>query len=494
LVGGAAIDRPPSLKIPYEVYRFFTNAGGHSLIVRGTAGAGKTTFALQTIEEMSAVEKSFYHSTRVSDASLLAQFSWLNGKVEQADKTGSDPEVPDRGMKRNGLSDLKGVKSPPLEIAKVGGLAISIGKDLGELEGLYRGIERNLPGKSLVVIDSIDALADKYGLCCSKLLSTIQRDIVEGYGSNVMFVLETASVDLDYLGDGVINFSCTEHNRRRLRELEILKLRGCEIQQPKYIFTLDQGRIRSFGYQRAQESQVSNGSWRPIADAADRVSCGLVDLDRPLLGGLEKGSITLIELGQGVPTSVSGALEAALVSNFVTLGRGALWVPLRKASAESARARIVRSVGGEEFDRLVRIPEKADQMYSDGAYVVPIEGANAFSDFKWQNIEYSLQSSKRPLLFLFGFDTMQSVYGAEVIEQLMDFLALVRRNQGIFVAMTPPSSASTGRLADLASSHLRIDRVGGTVLLYGEQPFTECYALHFEDKEVGGNVSLTPIL
>jgi len=41
---------------------------------------------------------------------------------------------------------------------------------------------------------------------------------------------------------------------------------------------------------------------------------------------------------------------------------------------------------------------------------------------------------------------------------------------------------------------LKIDRIGGTVLLYGEEPFTECYALNFDQKEVGGSVSLTPIL
>lgn len=491
------IDKSPKLRIPVEVYRFFTNPGGHSLIVRGTAGAGKTTFALQTIEELSAVEKSFYHSTRVSDACLLSQFSWLQGKMEAADKErpAAEPREGEASIKRTALSDLKGVKAPPLEIAKVGGLAISIGKDMGELEGLYRGIERNLPGKSLVVVDSIDALADKYGLPCSKLLSTIQHDIVEGYGSNVMFVLETAAVELDYLGDGVINFSCVEYNRRRLRELEILKLRGCEIQQPKYIFTLDGGRIHAFGIQRAAEHVTSNGPWRPITDGTEYISSGLRDLDKALDGGLEKGSITLIEMGHGVPTSVSEAVEAALVSNFVAQGRGVLWVPMRKASVESARARIVRSVNGEDFDRSVRIPEKADQMLTLGLpYVIPIEGANAFSDFKWQNVEYALQSSKRPILSMMGFDTMQSMYGAEVTEQLTDFLAMVRRNNGIFVALTPPSSASVARLADLASTHLRIDRVGGTVLMYGEQPFTECYALHFEEREVGGSVSLAPIL
>jgi KaiC/GvpD/RAD55 family RecA-like ATPase len=485
------------IKIPTEVYQFFTNPGGHSLIVRGNAGTGKTTFALQTIEELSAIEKSFYHSTRVSDMSLLTQFAWLKGKMEGIERTDSFADLHQSKppeFKRIGLSNLKGIKSPPMEITKGGGLAISIGKDLGELEGLYRGIEKNLPDKSLVVIDSIDALAEKYSISCSKLLSTIQYDVVEGYGSNVLFVLENSSVDLDYLGDGVINFSCTEYNRRRLRELEILKLRGCEIGQPKYIFTLDGGRIQAFGYQRVKEFQTPKAKWKPIGDTNERVSSGITDLDATF-GGLEKGSITLIELGQGVPTAVSSALETAMVSNFVAQGRGVLWVPLRKASAESSRSRIIQSVAADEFDRLVRIPEKADQMTSAGEpFILPIEGANAFSDFKWQNVEFSLNSAKKPLLSLMGFDTMQSLYGTDPCDQLMDFLALVRRNNGMFVALVPPSGNPNNRLADLATTRMKIERIGGTVLLYGEEPFTECYALHFEEREAGGNVSLTPIL
>lgn len=489
------MERPPRLRIPVEIYQFFTNPGGHSLIVRGTAGAGKTTFALQTIEELSSVQWGFYHSTRVSDASLLSQFDWLKEKSDRMVRTDSfaDSGQAD-SVKRTGLSDLKGVKSPPMEIAKVGGLAISIGKDLGELEILYRCIERNLPEKGLVVIDSIDALADKYNIGCSKLVTTIQRDIVEGYGSNVLFVLESPGTEMDYLGDGVVNFTCTEYNHRRLREMEIVKLRGCEIQQPKFIFTLDGGRVQAFGHSRSQTSQAPSGPWKALGDLEDRVSSGLGDLDRTLNGGLEKGSITLIELGQGVPTTVSNELESALVCNFASLGRGVMWVPMRKASAENARAKVARRLPGEQIDQLVRIPEKADQMTSSGGCVVPIEGSNAFSDFKWQNIEYSLGSSQRPFLSLMGFDTMQSMYGSDVSDQLMDFLSMVRRNNSIFVALAPTSSASTDRLADLATTHIKIDRIGGTVLLYGEEPFTECYALNFEEKEAGGDVSLTRIL
>ncbi len=127
-------------------------------------------------------------------------------------------------------------------------------------------------------------------------------------------------------------------------------------------------------------------------------------------------------------------------------------------------------------------------------YILPVEGSSAFSDFKWQNIEFALSEAKRPLLTLMGLDSMHSMYGSDLIDQLMDFLSLVRRNNGLFIAMTPPLTGSTARLADLATVRIKIDRMGGTVLLYGEEPFTECYALHFEEKEGGGQVSLTPIL
>jgi hypothetical protein len=89
---------------------------------------------------------------------------------------------------------------------------------------------------------------------------------------------------------------------------------------------------------------------------------------------------------------------------------------------------------------------------------------------------------------------MESIYGNHVMDQLTDHLLSVRRNNGVFVGITSPSTSSVHRLADLATTHVKIDRIGGTIILYGEKPFTECNALTFEERERGGGVSLTPIL
>jgi KaiC/GvpD/RAD55 family RecA-like ATPase len=487
------------LRIPQEVYNFFTNPGGHSLVLRGNAGAGKTTLALQIIEDLSAIERSYYFPTRVSDQALFAQFPWLKEKMEKLrlpparlskQRSNSNGQVVD--LHRDGLGTLKGI-GPTKALNSKTTMQVSIGKDMEEIENLYEVIEDRLPERTLLVIDSLDALAERNGLTCIKLLSSIQKDIVEGYGSNVLYVLESPEPMLDYLGDGVIKVSLSEHQGRRLREIEILKLRGTEIQQPKYLCTLKGGKMRSFGYW--WERNLAKKSWMPIPDGEGRVSTGILDMDHLLQGGIERSAVVMVELGTGVPLSVASTFEASLVSNFISHGRGVIWIPVRKASAESVRNRVSSHVPKEQFDRLVKVPELASSLGPGYVpCVLPVEGSNAGSDLKWQNISYALQGAAQPYLSLIGFDTLESMYGVGVMESLVDHLTAIRRNGGVFVGMVTPSSASASRLADLATVTLRIERIGGTVVLYGEEPFTECNAMALMEQERGGNIGLTPIV
>src|SRR5207247_1884517 len=75
---------PPAGRIPREIVEFFNAPGGHSLIAKGPAGTGKTTFALQLTEELGEVTASHYLSSRVSDESLFRQFVWLEERPKPA--------------------------------------------------------------------------------------------------------------------------------------------------------------------------------------------------------------------------------------------------------------------------------------------------------------------------------------------------------------------------------------------------------------------------
>lgn len=481
------------MRIPSEIFTFFTSPGGHSLIVRGNAGTGKTTFALQVIEELAHIEKGYYFSTRVSDNALLQHFPWLEDRllgISYAHKReGSGKTLP---RNRAGLTKLKGLGFQTIGTQKKE-MAISIGKDLGELEGLYELVENQSPARTLVVIDSIDALAERYGMTFSSLISALQKDLVEGYGSNVLYVLENTDQSLDYLGDGVAIVSRSEFNRRRVREIEILKLRGCEIQQPKYLFTLKGGKIQTFGYGAENRMPTQNG-WVAIEDVNGRVSTGVMDLDRLTNGGLERGTMALIELGQGVPSTISSMIEQSLVANFLTLRRGVLWVPLRKVSADAVRGQMTSMVTKEQFEKCVRVPEVAAQVESSAPYIMPVEGSDAAIDLKWKIISYSLSGTESPMLSLLGFDSLESIYGEKVMDHLPEHLGIMKRTKGVCVCITSPSSKSTDKLSDLANVHLKVDRIGGTIVIYGDEPFTECNALALEERHKGGKISLTPIV
>src|SRR4030065_2064309 len=123
-----------SATFPREMVNFLSSPGGHSMMVRGMAGTGKTTIALQIIEELASVQQSYYMSTRVSDQSLFNQFPWLLDKVKEGEilkarkklKKRADSEMQVEKILL-GLAAIKGelrsekVKSPRKELMRLEG-------------------------------------------------------------------------------------------------------------------------------------------------------------------------------------------------------------------------------------------------------------------------------------------------------------------------------------------------------------------------------------
>jgi hypothetical protein len=118
---------------------------------------------------------------------------------------------------------------------------------LPELEVAYDLAESNLPRKTLMVVDSIDALSERYGISSQRIVNTLQKDLVESSGTNVIYTLEeSGKTEMDYLGDGVVQMVSGDCDGRRVRQMIIEKLRGQPVEQWKYFFTLVGGRMSVF--------------------------------------------------------------------------------------------------------------------------------------------------------------------------------------------------------------------------------------------------------
>ncbi len=495
-------------KIPKEIIEFFNQPGGHSLIVKGQAGSGKTTFALQLTEELGEVADSHYLSSRVSDESLFNQFPWLRDRLKPAIlQTAPKPANPTTKVLRVALDQLEGKiqageesedegsKSLAGADVKDGYIEMSIGFDLPEIEAAYDFVDGHMPKRSLVLIDSIDALAEHYGIAASKLINVLQRDLVEGSKQSVVYVLEgSGETRLDYLGDGVLNLSSTEHQGRRLRVMTIEKLRGQQVGQHKYLYTLDAGRLEAFAIKEGPKTTAAR-PWKPLPDPSKEiVSTGMRGLDL-LLGGLPRGRVIAFQVSNLVPADYVDWLRTAMICNFVSQGRGVAHVPPRKGSAEFLRELVSPHLPPGAFETHVQVFEPVTLGGGDvSRNALHMEGTNVDNDLKWSNVEYHLPKSGRPFLALMAFDTLESVYGEKVLEQMSGVLATVRRSHDVFVGLVTPQSASGAKLANLASCVIHLETLNGTVVLYGEKPYTELFAVSWDWSTGVPDVVLRPIV
>ena len=511
--------RATSAGIPEEVLQFLRLPGSHSLIVKGSAGTGKTTFALQLAEELGEGAQSYYMSIRVGDQSLYRQFPWLKEKKEgahhfqrtvQAEGAQEKEEVKDgkRVLKvdRTELQKLEGRVEMGQEgdetYEKVGegevagdSLIFDLGSDLPEIDLAYDEVERNLPHGTLVLVDSIDGLSERYGIMASKLVNTLQKDLVEKGNASVVYVLEsTGETKLDYLGDGVVRFESQEHAGRRLRVMTLEKLRGAEIRQHKYIYTLKDGRIQAFS-NRPFTGPAKPGVWDPRPDLGkDVASWGQDALDR-LTGGLRAGSFVALEVEPDVPSAYLDGLRIGLIANFASLGRGVAYVPGRKSSVENVYEWLGAYLPPGTFDQNVRVFESSPLGSLEGSpNALHMEGSNVDTDLKWSNVEYRLPNSSHPFLSLLAFDTLESVYGENVLEQMTGHLTAVRRSHDILLGHVSPLTKSTQKLTNIANVHLKVQNVNGAILLFGQKPFTELFNLSFSYETGTPNAVLTPIV
>jgi len=528
--------------IPVELLKFFKSPGGHSVIVKGVAGTGKTTFALQLTEELGGINSSYYMSTRVSDSTLYNQFPWLKERVKAtgtlvAGKHYSRSLIEDAVLDEEGTQvslevRVLGERNPPkaakesgkkidrtelqklegrIELGEEGGeetykklgegevtedsLVFDLGSDLPEIDMAYDAVERNMPEKTLVVIDSIDALSERYGLSASKLINTLQRDLVENSLANVLYVLEASGeTKLDYLGDGVISFRSEEHAGRRLRVMVIEKLRGSEVSQHKYLYTLDRGRLRAFEVSRAQRLPKTS-KWNPIPDPMkDYVSTGYVAIDE-LIGGLKVGSVVALESGANVPIEFVDEIRTGLLCNFALQGRGVAHVPPGKGSVESVRKLVEPYIDVSDFEKHIKVFESTPiEALEESSGALHLEGTKADMDLKWNKIVFLLDKTKQPRLSLLAFDTLEAVYGSDVLEEMSGHMSSVTKDNGIFMGMSTATTASNRKLSDLANIHMRLENVAGTVVLYCEKPYTGLYNLAFSYSRGFPQAVLTPII
>ncbi|MCI4360279.1 MAG: hypothetical protein L3J91_01100 [Thermoplasmata archaeon] len=504
--------------VPPEVLTFLNGKGGRSLIVKGGAGTGKTTFGLELLERAGKPQQSYYLSTRVGDEALYRQFPWLKasemrsrildaGKlfldaINSPGRNGGQPELPETERKkihaaREMMRTFADERGPPTRVDRTHLAALLKRNPMPEVENVYNRVEQALPEKSLLVIDSLEGVTHKYGLEMEEFVMALQKDLVEASNTNVVMILEKPEAGgIEYLVDGLISIQREELDERRVRHLRLEKLRATNITRPRYAVTLNGGRFEALGFMDTNHAAGPAQIWRPVPDPEKYYSTGIPDFDALLGGGFRRGSFNAFEADVNVGIDDYYELFTPTFLNFLTQSRGIIAVLAAGESPEKLRETLVRHTPPNVFDTRVRIADYTANE-TEESYIVPMARFNREEAMRAMTTaeKAARGPEQKPFLEYTAFDTLESLMGDQVAIRM--YFHGVQRTKlvgNLGIGLLKPGLLVSSEILNMMDTYFRIINIDNAPCIYGIRPRTTIYSISVDSERGPPHAKLTPIV
>ncbi|MGC8913373.1 MAG: RAD55 family ATPase [Thermoplasmata archaeon] len=477
-------------KIPKEIFDFISRDAGRSLLVRGPAGTGKTTFALETMEKMRREMNTYYLTSRVADSALFDHFVWLKQMVDEGEMMKVVKEMEKLALKKD--AERKGPRVERAELKKLEGfiegdfgeplfdqkeVTLTVGSQIAELDLVYDVVEKALPKSTLVVIDSVEGVCEKYGISPTKLIYTLEKDLVESAHAKVIFVVETPEPMLDYLADGVVHLEMRNKDNRTLRCMEIKKLRGMRIDRSNYLYTLEGGRFTVLEPPRPDEVLAFNNFGE---EGKNPFVTEIAEVDNVL------GSI-----GQGVVINVISDEHTTLGDQYLFLkkimawhfiaGRGIFYMPSKTLDPkETIKFFATNTICTERFPthlRMLVLHTFLPQISESQENLVLLEGTNIEREITADVIKSSMNLPP-PYLFIIDAEALYSTYRNLSTAEIMGLIRLIRSINSNCIFITYPETPQA--ILQLSDISIRLRRVESVPVIAGEFPHTPYYGFSIE--------------
>ena len=293
-------------------------------LISGTAGSGKTVFAVHFLAAgIEGGEPGVFVTFEESPADVrenMRSFGWDLGKWEDEGKLAFVDASPD----------------PLVETVESGGF------DLGALVARVQNAVKKV-GATRVSVDSIGAVFSQFSdqsmvrgelfrvasaLKAMGVTAVLTAERTDDHGPVARFGVE------EFIADNVMILRNALEDETRRRTIEILKFRGCDHQKGEYPFTIvPHGGVIVIPLSAMQLSMKSSNV---------RISSGNAALDTMCGGGFFRDSVTLV-------SGATGTGKTLTVSQFLNGGAGDGERCLLLAFEES-RDQLVRNATGWGFD------------------------------------------------------------------------------------------------------------------------------------------------
>jgi KaiC/GvpD/RAD55 family RecA-like ATPase len=464
--------------VPTEIVRLLEQ-GGRSLHIKGSAGTGKTTLVLEIVRSMYCKGSAIYLSTRVSPGRILTQFPWVNDCLEEKNILDA---------KRSYItSENQRIWTEFTDQAEF-------------MRLINEKIQRSEPRPVTVIIDSLEALKTNLNIQeGDNTIETILLELGEKTDTNMLFVTETDEpCRLDYLVDGVIRLEKDIFNGRLVRKMYLEKIRGEQIQQPYYLFTLNEGRFTSF--RPNIHLNLKYDTNKLVAKQENFIPTGIKLLDT--LGGIPKGTFNLLENTNGMGMEYAYILFPIVVS-FMQRGYPIFITHLYSNSIQSTYRSIISQMGikyeniasiSREYIHYFEFTESKGPPMLNPIRVPKGSSIGDFNELFKESVTKTVEKlGANTFLWFVGVDTMERIYGGTNFRKAIGTLAHEANNlNGIIIAFAKHGVRSMDSLIHLSTSHFVLDNVGAPVI-YGVTPKTGMFAIATETVNGLDRIVLVPV-
>jgi KaiC/GvpD/RAD55 family RecA-like ATPase len=479
------------LPLPNEVAGFLARPPPETLVVRGPAGSGKTTFALALLSSFTG--KRLFASTRVSPQKLARNYPWLaTGEGEGIIVF----DASDRGAAlRNSAKVLQGLEAiasgapvDPASFAEWMPPAFS--------EAAMSAV-RGVP--TMLVFDSWDATIEGFldaptppGARPYDRLA-IERLILSQFATgpyHVVLVLErNEATPLDYFVDGVVSLENRLVDEREERWLHLQKLRGVRLDLASYPFTLEGARFRCITPMVAGGHPRLNPPDPDPSPTPGTLWPGSVDFAEQF-GRLPVGFVALFEREIDVSDEAINIVLAPFISEVLLKGGRVFHVLGSRTEPKSIWEACRSLIPHDKFQQQVRILTPAtgaaagDPDLKGVVLPLPRKSDSSVEPRVPEAVRFLSEGAKTgapnlAIIWASGLASLGAVTGApyrpETLPLIMLDYAVGTNLCGIFIGVLGDPLIDSVRA--IAPRRLCFSSRSGRVFVYGKSPMTPKFVL-----------------
>jgi KaiC/GvpD/RAD55 family RecA-like ATPase len=226
----------------------------------------------------------------------------------------------------------------------------------------------------------------------------------------------------------------------------------------------------------------------------DFLSTGSRDLDRLLEGGFHRGSINLLEVGRGVPNSIVTLFAINAAANFISAGNAVFWLPTRDLSSARIRQSMEAYVEPKLLEDNLRILEVFAQASREHpSWLIPAERERISDYIRWDMIRHLVKAGRSPVLHIMSYDALES-RASRATEDLAEHYTALKEHRNVDLSIVKSSVDVLNKVADFASTHLRLEKIDGATVVWGEKPHTGVYHVGLPPAGKPPQIVLTPLV